>query len=51
MSVVAIVHACPKMHAFEMLLKFLLQHLVHKYSVLACSHVHVYSLDLSGVHK
>ena len=37
--------------AFEMLQKFILKHLVCKYSVLACSHVHVYSLDLSGVHK
>ena len=42
---------CTQCFAFEMLQKFILKHLVCKYSVLACSHVHVYSLDLSGVHK
>ena len=42
---------CTQCFAFEMLRKFILKHLVCKYSVLACSHVHVYSLDLSGVHK
>ena len=42
---------CTQCFAFEMLLKFILKHLVCKYCVLACSHVHVYSLDLSGVHK
>ena len=42
---------CTQCFAFEMLQKFILKHLVCKYSVLACSHVHVYSLDLSDVHK